>query len=135
MSDHVLSRNSPDPQAVRLLLKCLNHLRSRQLDALERAKPPSDGTEDVTLWRKVQTAARSFRSIVLVKALGGGAFTRPDVMLIAAPLPCCRCTGWIWTICRWRKQLCRYACMYLMRVVMSVDVELLHYGLCCRFMA
>ena len=53
MSDHILSRSLPDPQAVRLLLKCLNHLRSKQLDALQRTAPPADGMMNPAKWPKV----------------------------------------------------------------------------------
>jgi hypothetical protein len=53
VSDHILSRSLPNPQAVRLLLKCLNHLRSQQLDALKRTAPLADGTKDPTKWHKV----------------------------------------------------------------------------------
>lgn len=53
ISEHVLSHSAPDPQAVRVLLACLNHLRSRQLDSLERSKAAADDIEDPTLWRKV----------------------------------------------------------------------------------
>lgn len=49
----MLSRSAPDPQAVRVLLDCLNHLRSRQLDALESGNAAPDDQQDPTLWRKV----------------------------------------------------------------------------------
>ena len=61
VAEHVLSLGAPDPQAVRLLLACLNHLRGRQLDALQRGSKASTdaaaaGIMDPTLWRKVRPA-------------------------------------------------------------------------------
>ncbi len=58
VTEHVLNLSAPDPQAVRLLLACLNHLRGRRLDALERGhkatvEAASAGILDPSLWRKV----------------------------------------------------------------------------------
>lgn len=61
VSEHVLSLGAPNSQAVRLLLAALNHLRGRQLDALQRGSKASGdaanaGEMDPTLWRKVSFA-------------------------------------------------------------------------------
>jgi hypothetical protein len=66
VSDHILSRSLPDPQAVRLLLKCLNHLRSQQLDALKCSAPPADGIKNPAKWPKV--GALPLAALVLIAA-------------------------------------------------------------------